>query len=881
MWVPPHLSSAGQEAVDLAALAGLKLDPWQQLVLDGALAEDRNHRWTCFEVCLIVSRQNGKGPYALDYPILTDSGWTTFADIRPGQKVYGADGKLTDVVAVSEVFPSLDCYEVTFTDGSKHTVGGSHIWHVRTPAGKWQNLATEEIAKNFRSRRPDGRTAYRYRVRCDATVETPHADLPIDPYLLGYWLGDGTAATASITVGAQDKEWVSGRIEAAGATIQRTSRHDHGHAWGLHFSLGGRYASDGFLARARALGVLGDKHIPEIYLTASPEQRMALLAGLMDSDGSIATTNRSPQVEFSTSYPRLAETFHRLARSLGIRVAPKWRKTAGRDNCRFLWTPTFDPFEMPRKSEKFKPPSSARQQLMSVTDVRRVPTVPTRCIQVAAEDGIFLVGHHFTPTHNSILEALELAGLFLFDDDLIIHSAHLFSTSKEHFARISHLIRNCPELHSQVKKYSASHGEEAIELRNGKRLKFMARTGSAGRGFSGDRIVFDEAMYLDAMAMQAMLPTLSTRPNAQVWYTGSAGFKTSEHFGSVRRRGLRGATGQDGDPSLAFFEWSIDERPVSEGGDARDAPRSWRKANPGMGYRITESYVRKEAAAFGGTETAAFGQERLGIGDWPDEDEAWAIVDRGAWVEGACDYESQIVGPLAFGFDADPETHIGAIGVVGMNVHGKIHYEVVAREPGTAWIADWLISRDKIWHPLAVCVIPTSPAASTIARLEDAGINITRVTTTDYARSCGAFYTDVMESRTAAHRGQMELQRPLGGARKKDLAEGGWIWSRKETVTDLAPLIAVTLARHGFAETANRGKEVLADFGGSLTAPAVNTNRSEPYMPGPMSLTAAKAGIELEPFSGYLEDTIQPEDLHSEPGGGSLGYAAAKRGNAL
>jgi hypothetical protein len=82
-----------------------------------------------------------------------------------------------------------------------------------------------------------------------------------------------------------------------------------------------------------------------------------------------------------------------------------------RDRSRFLWAPAFNPFQLPRKAARFAPPLSHRHEVMSVTGVRPVETVSTRYIQVDAADGVYLVGHNFTPTHNSILEALELAAL--------------------------------------------------------------------------------------------------------------------------------------------------------------------------------------------------------------------------------------------------------------------------------------------------------------------------------------------------------------------------------------------------------------------------------------------------------------------------------------
>lgn len=121
-----------------------------------------------------------------------------------------------------------------------------------------------------------------------------------------------------------------------------------------------------------------------------------------------------------------------------------------------------------------------------------------------------------------ILEARELAGLFVFGERLLLHSAHEFKTAAEAFLRLRALVVNTPELSKQVSRIHTSHGEEGIELRSGARIRFVARSTGSGRGFTGDLIVLDEAYNLPPPTMAALVPTLSARPNTQLWYTSSA-----------------------------------------------------------------------------------------------------------------------------------------------------------------------------------------------------------------------------------------------------------------------------------------------------------------------------------------------------------------------
>jgi len=157
-----------------------------------------------------------------------------------------------------------------------------------------------------------------------------------------------------------------------------------------------------------------------------------------------------------------------------------------------------------------------------------------------------------------------------------------------------------------------------IELKTGQRLRFVARSAGSGRGFSADVVILDEAYELGDKEMEALLPTLSARPNPQVWYASTAGNMDSVQLGRVRERGLTGS-----DPSLAFFEWSADAE------DDPADPATWAKANPGLGIRITEEYVGREQASL---SAEGFARERLSIGDYPTGAEGdWAVVSEDAW----------------------------------------------------------------------------------------------------------------------------------------------------------------------------------------------------------------------------------------------------------
>jgi hypothetical protein len=198
-----------------------------------------------------------------------------------------------------------------------------------------------------------------------------------------------------------------------------------------------------------------------------------------------------------------------------------------------------------------------------------------------------------------ILEARELAGLFLFGERLLLHSAHEFKTAQEAFLRVLALIQSTRDLERMVSRVRTSHGEEGIELKSGARLRFVARSRGSGRGFSGDAVFLDEAYNLSDKALAALMPTMSARPNPQLWYTSSAPLPTAES--AVLRRFCR--RGRKGASRLAYIEYA-----AAANADLDDQA-AWAEANPAFGRRIFAEFIETERAAMSDED---FARERLG-----------------------------------------------------------------------------------------------------------------------------------------------------------------------------------------------------------------------------------------------------------------------------
>ncbi len=409
----------------------------------------------------------------------------------------------------------------------------------------------------------------------------------------------------------------------------------------------------------------------------------------------------------------------------------------------------------------------------------------------------------------SVLEARELAGLFLFDERLIIHSAHLFDTSLEHFRRILQLIESAPHMDRLVHRVSRSHGEEGVELKTGQRLRFRTRTRGGGRGFSGDLIVLDEAYNLPESAVAALMPTLAAKSmhgNPQIWYASSAADQEIHDnchvLARVRRRGLAGD-----DPSLAFFEWSAPDDLWDPKNPARVTMdrRMWAAANPGLGMRITEEYIEREHRSM---SAKTFAVERLSIGDWPaaNTDESGPIK-RSAWAA-LVDEASEPGGEVAFAAEVSVDRAWSSIACYSVRADGLGHCELIDRRPGTAWVVPRLVELRARWNPVAVGIDAKGPAVSLVLDVEAAGItrpadperpargDLLVLTLADMATACGQF-VDAINQGTIRHRAQPELDEAVHGCATRAVGDVA-VWGRKSASTDISPLSAMTVARHAY-----------------------------------------------------------------------------------
>ena len=360
----------------------------------------------------LAARLEGKA-LALDTPVPTPLGWKTMGDLRVGDQVFDHRGLPCVVQAATEAIMGRPCRQVVFSDGTVIVADEHHRWTTCAKAARQHGpkrtriVTTEQIARSLYAD-----DEYNHQVALAEPVQYPDKRLPIDPYVLGIWLGDGTSTKAELT--CADPAILEELLRAGCAVDHRDGRYPYrywiGGAGHTRDAKTGQFVRNSSLSSAlRNQDLLGNKHVPRDYLVAGLAQRTALLQGLMDSDGYIDTYGRC---EFTSTLECLASAVVELAASLGFRpVKSKKRATLyGVDHGpKYLvkFTPHRPVFRLPRKLERQRL-IGLHHRFRAIVDVREVESVPVRCIQVSAPSGLFLVGRTFIPTHNSSLGRLGL-----------------------------------------------------------------------------------------------------------------------------------------------------------------------------------------------------------------------------------------------------------------------------------------------------------------------------------------------------------------------------------------------------------------------------------------------------------------------------------------
>ena len=480
-----------------------------------------------------LAKGSGKG-YDLRHKILTVDGWKRFGDLVVGDYVFHPSGKPTKVTQVHPI-DQWDTWEVEISDGTVLTATGEHLFTVDEFVGsakrKRRTLDVRAMAREgLIYERPLTRGSTKatkagvgkFALPETEPLEFPERDLPVDPWVLGYWLGDGSSHQGAATADVDDIPHVRERVRAAG--------YDIGAVWAK--KEGGRarqFTILGLMRDLRKAGVLQDKHIPEEYLYASVEQRRALIQGLMDSDGYV---QKNGSAEYCQVRKQIADGMAFLLRSMGVKVNIKeseaklyGRVTGPRYRLHFKPYKHQNLVTLPRRAERVR--EMRRRPIPRVIkDVRRVAPVDARCITVEAEDGLYLVGDTMVVTHNSPFAAamclFELLGPCRFDHfdkhapfgvvakPMSMPLVQVVAVSESQTANTMRMVRAfCQKKGALARKYDLDPGKTFIETPGGGRLSQMTSSATSMEGGEVSFVVGDELEHwLPAQGGPAMLETI-------------------------------------------------------------------------------------------------------------------------------------------------------------------------------------------------------------------------------------------------------------------------------------------------------------------------------------------------------------------------------------
>lgn len=353
----------------------------------------------------------------VEQTIPTPEGPKRFGDLKVGDKVFAVNGRPTTVTGV---YPKgrQDAYKVTFSDGRSDICGREHMWGVYyySHSGfKYKVIELDEMLKKG-VRRSDPRYTKaggkpKYWIPASPVCYYPNKELPVDPYVLGSFIGNGCLTLPYLTISSND-EWQVSKVSALlkASYKKRTSSY----SWVLY--------RDGHMIRTQDIipeglcCLAGEKYIPDAYKTAGVEQRKELLQGLFDTDGSVDNSGNRLHVTYSITSKRLADDIREVLLSLGIVSTIRLDRREGKNDCYALsvncaqeqkaWL-----FSLPRKLERitsFKRADKRDYSRVAIYSIEKLPQqLEMQCIMVDDPAHLYLTNEHIV-THNTRSLAIKI-----------------------------------------------------------------------------------------------------------------------------------------------------------------------------------------------------------------------------------------------------------------------------------------------------------------------------------------------------------------------------------------------------------------------------------------------------------------------------------------
>lgn len=557
-----------------------------------------------------------------DSPVPTPDGWRTIGDLAVGNRVFAVDGTPTTVTAIG-TWTDRPMWRLHFNDGTTADADENHEWPVYFSPGvrNRPNRSTRWIVDRLNS------SSSGVSLVQNAAVQFPEADLPIHPYVLGMWLGDGSRHFGSIT--SMDWDEFAPAIESLGyelLPVQPSSVREGNRATNRTIS--------GLSAALRDEGLLLNKHIPDAYLTASVGQRLDLLAGIIDTDGYVSKSNdRTPVVEITLCHERLANDVLALTRSLGFRPLFKKQECPGA-KCGWKWTVSFYaerhelPLRLTRKLDRIPVTLSGRGRRHHVVGCERLPDGPSISIEIDHPSHVFMVGDGYVPTHNSEIGAA--IGLALLVCDKEPGGEVIMAAGKRDQARI---MLDVAKRMVRFSKINGTPLEKFLTLRQDGIyfpeldgvLKVISADGEKEHGANPHAVIMDELHVLGAKRdlWDAMETAQGARENPLLISFTTPGPAPIGIAYDEYRHARQVMAGVINDPTFLPVIFEAD-RDLDI-----DNPEAWRQANPSYPITPNEEWMEARAKAVLDGRAPEYVFRRLQLSQWTSALERW--LPRAKW----------------------------------------------------------------------------------------------------------------------------------------------------------------------------------------------------------------------------------------------------------
>lgn len=712
-----------------------------------------NGRRLIQEYFLLISKKNSKA-LALNTPIPTPDGWSKIEDIHPGSIIFGSDGKPCKVFAESEIFTDHECYQIEFSNGESVIADAGHLWFTSALAddpgsGKGNNGNTKQRRIRVRTTKEVADTLFRgydkarnHSVFMPSPIQCPEIYLPIAPYTLGAWLGDGHNADARIT--CADEE-IMENIANDGFLLGKRTFYKKGKAWSQAIGIRERgvcyrgHSQSRVKANGRCLdcekemdhfkrngtepspiikftlahklqkaGLLNNKHIPGKYFRASLNQRLSLLQGLMDTDGSINKNGRV--LTFTGINETLVRGVSELLSTFGIKNTVIERpvtcngKPAGVAYfVQFMAFRDVTPvFRLKRKLDRMrlsteKGVNKNRSKTVQIVNAIKINSVPVKCITVDSPDHQFLFGKTMLPTHNSTgAAAIMMTALIRNwrDSAEFVIIAPTVEIAQNSFLPARDMVKADPELSELM--HIQEHYRQITHRVTNATLKVVAADNETVGGKKATGILIDEAWIFGKRnnaenMLREACGGLASRPEGFIIWLSTQSDETPAGVFKQKldyARGVRDGRIDDNKFLPVIYEFPkaiLDEKKHLD-------PKMFYVTNPNLGASVDEEFIIREfkkAENDGQESMQGFLSKHLNV-------EIGVSLKSQRWV--GADYWEGAKGIVTLDYILG-NSEVIVIGIDGGGLDDLLGLAVIGREMVTG---NWLLW-NKIWiHPIAL-----------------------------------------------------------------------------------------------------------------------------------------------------------------------------------